>query len=294
MFLLPDVRTLNHPASGERVGRWSLRAYLDGTRLGAVYAGDDAAGDVVELRMLPEVFIRHAALEPTLLLPGVSFWRERIDAHWVRGDWVAGVLLERLTWRSRFEPPAPALAARLVADAARATAALHAAGRIHGLLRAHHVAVQLPEAASDGPAVTLCNPGQSRLDEEMNQTSPGVGSLRYLSPARVRGERLTEADDVWSLGLMLWELLARRRLIHGSVVAQLRAIQALGVAPDPGGDPDAGALAVAALSPEPSRPTAAELAAGLEPKAGSPDALRAWCGRRYPRERAIVRGLLTR
>jgi serine/threonine-protein kinase len=39
-----------------------------------------------------------------------------------------------------------------------------------------------------------------------------TGKMGYMSPEQIRGERLTQGSDVFSAGIVLWELLALRRL----------------------------------------------------------------------------------
>jgi eukaryotic-like serine/threonine-protein kinase len=48
------------------------------------------------------------------------------------------------------------------------------------------------------------------LDESM--TGRRMGKMGYMSPEQIKGERLTQRSDVFSAGIVLWELLAMRRL----------------------------------------------------------------------------------
>ena len=49
-------------------------------------------------------------------------------------------------------------------------------------------------------------------------TKPGViyGKMPYLSPEQARGEILTAKSDIYSLGIVLWELITGRRLFEHS------------------------------------------------------------------------------
>ncbi|MEI9951499.1 MAG: protein kinase [Pseudomonadota bacterium] len=50
------------------------------------------------------------------------------------------------------------------------------------------------------------------LDESI--TGRRMGKMGYMSPEQIRGERLTQRSDVFSAGIVLWELLCMRRLFQ--------------------------------------------------------------------------------
>jgi serine/threonine-protein kinase len=66
-------------------------------------------------------------------------------------------------------------------------------------------------------------------------TGPGEvrGKLSYMAPEQVRGQPATRQSDVYAAGVMLWELLAGRRLFEGEVEAQVFASALRGHIPQP-------------------------------------------------------------
>jgi serine/threonine protein kinase len=104
------------------------------------------------------------------------------------------------------------------------------------LSRAHHLGIihrdLKPEnvlLAADGTP-RLSDFGLARLewdDAGLTQTGTLFGSPAYMSPEAVRGEELDARSDIWSLGVLLYELLAGRRPFEGAQITPvLAAIQA--------------------------------------------------------------------
>jgi len=56
--------------------------------------------------------------------------------------------------------------------------------------------------------------GIAKALEHIEDSNPNrvKGKSGYMSPEQIRGERLTQRSDVFSAGIILWELLATRRL----------------------------------------------------------------------------------
>ncbi len=65
--------------------------------------------------------------------------------------------------------------------------------------------------------VKLVDFGIARVSAMQATTAAGAlkGKVPYMSPEQCRGERLDRRSDIFSLGIMLWELTTRRRLFAG-------------------------------------------------------------------------------
>lgn len=105
-----------------------------------------------------------------------------------------------------------------------ALAHAHAAGILHRDVKPSNVLL----ADGEGVSVRLLDFGLALMEEEDTLTAHGdvPGTLAYISPERLAGESASEASDVWSVGVMLWESLAGRHPFwQGSLLDTARAIE---------------------------------------------------------------------
>jgi hypothetical protein len=103
-------------------------------------------------------------------------------------------------------------AAALMEKVARAVDAAHEAGVIHRDLKPSNILLD-----DDEPLVA--DFGLAKLVDADGETTCTAGRLMgtpaYMSPEQAAGRPATEASDVWSLGVVLYELLTGRRPFEG-------------------------------------------------------------------------------
>ncbi len=100
----------------------------------------------------------------------------------------------------------PARAADIAAQVADALAAAHARGLVHRDVKPSNVLVQL-----DG-RVKVTDFGIAKAADqsadELTRTGSVMGTAKYLAPEQLEGRPVDERADVYSLGLVLFEMLA--------------------------------------------------------------------------------------
>ncbi|MCI0585147.1 MAG: protein kinase, partial [Chloroflexi bacterium] len=120
-------------------------------------------------------------------------------------------------------------AARLTSGVARAIAAAHESGFVHRDIKPGNILV-----TREG-RVKVADFGIARALAETALTLPGttLGSVHYFSPEQARGEMTTPASDIYSLGIVLFELLTGQRPWHGDSAAAIATARLTGAVPSP-------------------------------------------------------------
>ena len=123
----------------------------------------------------------------------------------------------------------PRQAARIASAVARALAAAHAKGIVHRDVKPGNVII-----GRDGQ-VKVTDFGIARAVAESALTLPGtaLGSVHYFSPEQARGEATTESGDIFSLGIVLFEMLTGQRPWEGDSAAAVAIARLSGPTPDP-------------------------------------------------------------
>lgn len=128
--------------------------------------------------------------------------------------WIAMELIEGLTLadliavRPALAREAPAATFRILLDACAAVAHVHDRGVMHRDVNPRNLIVGL-----DG-VTRLIDFGVAEVAPLDGVGQPNRGTWAYMSPEQVRGERMDQRTDVFSLGVVAWELFAGRRLFY--------------------------------------------------------------------------------
>ncbi len=176
----------------------------------------------------------------------------------VTGGDLAGALRER-------GPLPPTVAASIAQQIADALDAAHARGIVHRDIKPSNVLL------STGGRVKVADFGiaQAFTDAQLTMTGVTMGSVHYFSPEQARGDPVGFPSDVYSAGLVLYEMLTGQRAYSGGSAAEVAMARLSGRIPTPATvRPDVpmalDAIVRWALQPDPrARPPALELSAAL-------------------------------
>jgi beta-lactam-binding protein with PASTA domain len=190
---------------------------------------------------------------------------ESAEGPFIVMELVAGEDLAALLRRNG--PLPPRQAARVAAEVAKALQAAHDQGIVHRDVKPGNILI-----SRDG-RVRVTDFGIARALAEAQLTLPGttLGSVHYFSPEQAQGEPATPASDVYSLGIVLFEMLTGRRPWEGDnaaavAVARVRTDAAPPSSLRAGVPPELDAIAIRALARDPAGrfPSAKAMADALE------------------------------
>jgi serine/threonine-protein kinase len=150
---------------------------------------------------------------------GVDAGRHFIVMEYVDGRSGAQLLL-------RYGQLLPAVAVEIAAEACAGLDYAHQQGIVHRDVKPGNLMVIGGPAAESGEApmtVKLADFGIARAAEQTRLTQVGsvVGTAAYLSPEQSRGEEATPISDVYSLGVVTYQLLTGRLPYEGNSLAEL-------------------------------------------------------------------------
>ena len=218
-------------AIGARLGPYEILSALGAGGMGEVYKARDTRLDrVVAIKVLSSAlgdesarrrFEREARAASSLNHPHIVavydvgefegrqyLVTEFVDAGTLK-QWAAQA--GKRTWREIVE---------LVAGVADGLAAAHEAGILHRDIKPDNILIPRSGYAklADFGLAKLAEAGDLTRTLTQGQTRPGaiVGTIAYMSPEQADGRSVDARSDIFSLGVVLYELLSGRRPFGGT------------------------------------------------------------------------------
>ena len=141
------------------------------------------------------------------------------------GPYYVMELVEGQTLRDRLDRKGvlpPLEVARVGADIAKAVADVHEAGVVHRDLKPANIG--LPDRGSVLAKILdfgLAGSADDVVLARLTKTRQVVGSLPYIAPEQFSGIRPSRPQDIWALGVVLYEMCAARLPFVGSTAAAM-------------------------------------------------------------------------
>ena len=231
----------NPSAIPRQIGPYKLISLLGQGGMGEVHlALDTRLNRKVAIKVLPAEFTaerdrvrrfeQEAQAASALNHPNILTVHE-IDQlggrHYLVTEYVEGeTLRQRMTaLQRRMKPREVLIIASQVAGALQAT---HEAGIIHRDIKPENVMVRkdgLVKVLDFGLAKYAQPQAEGPANETLLKTAAGsvIGTAAYMSPEQARGGLLDQRTDLWSLGVVLYEMVAGRRPFSGDTAMDLMA-----------------------------------------------------------------------
>lgn len=234
---------------GTRLGSYEILSPLGAGGMGEVYRARDLRLDRdVAIKVLPEQFAQDAdallRFEREAKAVAALSHSNILSIHDV-GD-VKGVpfavmeLLEGQTIRERLRQSAIPWrkAGEIGLAIAEALTAAHAKGIIHRDLKPENVfltsdgrvkvldfglaRIARPGAAVKAPGLADAETQVADAETQVADTTPGIvlGTMGYMSPEQLRGERVDGRSDIFSLGCVLYEMVAGQKAFARKTAAE--------------------------------------------------------------------------
>ncbi len=227
-------------AAGTRLGNYEIVGPLGAGGMGEVYRATDIKLDrEVAIKVLPAAFAQHperlARFEREAKVLASLDHRNIALIYAVEESSDGKALVMELVKGQTLKGPVPVdTALKYAAQIASALDAAHEKGITHRDLKPANImltpdgTIKLLDfglAAVTQPSQSDGEAGATMVTLTMSPTSAGMimGTAAYMSPEQARGQTVDRRADIWSFGVVLWELLTGKPLFGGDTVSDIVA-----------------------------------------------------------------------
>ncbi|MGE0398839.1 MAG: serine/threonine protein kinase [Kofleriaceae bacterium] len=272
-------------APGAKAGPWVVERELGRGGMGAVYAvvhdeiGKKAALKLMHRRLLtPSFNVERILLEAKVVNAVAHPNIVDIFETGTLGDGRPYIVMERLegmplSYRVDERKLLATEVINILLQLTDALIAAHAANVVHRDLKLDNVFLVDNPDDPQNPKVKVLDWGIAKvIDHDVRHTIEGqlVGTPQYLSPEQAKGARVTSKSDVYSLGVMAYEMFLEQLPFEAETSAEIMAMHLRAIPPAPSElwpdiPPELEQLLLVMLAKNPdNRPTMKEVAQTLE------------------------------
>ncbi len=237
---------------GKSIGHYRIISLVGKGGMGEVYRAEDThLRREVAIKVLPDDFAKDAGrlrrFEQEARAASATNHPNIITIHeigeaegrrYIVTEYVAGETLRQRLARMPQQKMEPKEAVDLAVQIATALSAAHEAGITHRDIKPENVMVR-PDGLVKVLDFGLAKLTEGRRDGETEgktlsvspslrpspSTEPGMvmGTMSYMSPEQARGQKVDQRTDIFSLGVMLYEMIAGRRPFEGATTSDVIA-----------------------------------------------------------------------
>lgn len=205
-------------------GRYKLESLIATGGMGEVWqAHDEVILRLVAIKILKQEYMsdpgflerfrteaRLAAMVNHEGIANVFDYGEDSGSAYLVMELVPGESLAKIIERDKFVPTERVL--DIVAQTARALHAAHEHGLVHRDVKPGNLLI------TPDNVVKITDFGIARVADQVSLTATGqvMGTVQYLAPEQATGKPATPATDIYSLGIVAYEMLAGKRPFGGS------------------------------------------------------------------------------
>jgi serine/threonine protein kinase len=223
------VSTIKTLTPGAKLGNFEILELIGRGGMGEVYRARDARlKRDVAIKVLPAGlardpdriarFEREARAAGALNHPNIVAVHEigrHDDIYWIATELVAGESLAKVVERG---PMAVGKAIEIATQIADGLSAAHAAGIVHRDLKPANIMIARDSRVKilDFGLALRQRTSQDSTTIEMTDEGTVMGTAGYMSPEQVRGETADPRSDLFSFGVILYEMLGGKRAFAGA------------------------------------------------------------------------------